>query len=263
MNNSKDALEKSFNLLKPYSDLYRSDAKRFLHSLEILEAEGILKTGKRVLDIGSGIGIMSVAMRQIGCSVESVDKFIFPEEEENMFLRKDEFKSLKKIWDGQNIKINSIDIEEGILPYDDNSFDIVNFDATIEHFVNSPKNLLIEILRILNQGGVLIVTTPNLANLLRRIRFVFGLSPNWDLGEYFNEGKNFRGHRREFTLSEVKKMLLWTGFEIQRAETRNVFFNAKRLIHPKKFPAHLSSLLSTPLKNSRELIYVVAKKPSK
>jgi len=46
------ALEESYSILKPYSDTYNVDKKRFLYSLFLLEEFGVLNGSKKILDIG-------------------------------------------------------------------------------------------------------------------------------------------------------------------------------------------------------------------
>ena len=55
---------------------------------------------------------------------------------------------------------SGIDFEKDILPYKDDSFDIVMFTAVIEHLYNA-NLVLSEIYRILRQKGILIIITPN------------------------------------------------------------------------------------------------------
>lgn len=258
MDNLKEALEKSYETLRPFSDKYRNDFRRFLISLKLLASKTKIE-GKKILDVGSGIGIMVSALNNLGGDASGVDKFIFPEESENFYSIED-FNSLKDIWEKKNIKIINADISAEKLPFDDGQFDIVICDATIEHLNESPKRLFREVNRILKNGGLFLVTTPNFASLLKRLRFLFGRSPNWDINDFFKSGSNFRGHRREFTISEIIRMLEWSSFEIIKKKTKNIFFNLKKLFSLKKSPAQICGFLSYPFLSMRDMIYVVARK---
>lgn len=259
----KSALDRSYEALVPYSEKYRGDKKRFLRSLEILSKAGVFTKRKQILEIGCGIGIMAVACKLCGADVYGIDKFIFPDEDKNLYTidnTDDNFTQLQRVWDEYSINISSADIENEALPFANEKFDLVNFDATIEHLKHSPKMLFAEVRRVLKKDGLFLVTTPNLANLLRRVRFMVGRSPNWDVTEYFNEGPNFRGHRREFTLKELISMLLWSEFQIESIKTYNVFSNYRRLLKPKKVIYQLSLILSVPFTRAREMLYVLGKK---
>lgn len=257
-NNIKKSLEKSYQILQPFSEKYKADFKRFLFSLDLLALEGAIKE-KRILDIGSGIGIMAIALNNLEAQTIGIDKLIFPEEEKNLYTITD-FGGLKRIWEENGFKTVKADAAKERLPFGDRDFDVIICDATIEHLDESPKNFFREARRILKNGGLFLVTTPNLANLLKRLRFLTGRSPYWDIKDYFNEGSNFRGHKREFTMDELVKMLEWSSFEIVKKVTKNIFWNPKRLFAAKKMPAQICDILSYPFSSMREMIYVLAKK---
>lgn len=62
------------------------------------------------------------------------------------------------------------------LPFENNHFDFVYAGEIIEHIFDT-KSFLKEIHRVLKPGGYLILTTPNLARLDDRIKFIFGKTP--------------------------------------------------------------------------------------
>ncbi len=222
-NKVNEFLEKSYQILQPFSEKYKIDFKRFLFSLNLLVPEQDIR-GKKILDIGGGIGIMAIALKNLGAQVTITDKFIFPDESKNCYTISN-FDKLKHIWDENRIEVVRADVAKDKLPFNDNYFDIVTCDATIEHLDMSPKILFEEVRRILKGNGLFLVTTPNLADLLRRLRFfLLGRSPHWDLKDFFDSGSNFRGHRREFTLDEVSKMLEWSFFRVLQKNNKNVFF---------------------------------------
>lgn len=256
---TEEALKKSYQLFEPFSRQYKIDFRRFLFSLDLLSSYNAIK-GKKILDIGSGIGIMVNALENLGAHVVGVDKFIFPDEKQNFYTISDPEK-LQSIWERGQVKIIKNDILNEPLPFPEKTFDVVISNATIEHLPESPKDLFHEMHRVLKKEGLVFITTPNLSNLLRRLRFfLLGRSPHWDLKDFFESGSNFRGHRREFTPSELVKMLRWSSFEVVKKATKNVFFNPNRLFHKQKIFAQISSILSWPFFSMREMIYVLAKK---
>ena len=94
-------------------------------------------------------------------------------------------------------------------PFDDGSFATVLCMEVVEHLVYSPSHVLYEASRVLAEGGILVVSTPNavsgtnLARLLRR-RNVHG--------PYSGYGAHGR-HNREFTGDELQRLLRHAGFE--------------------------------------------------
>lgn len=63
-------------------------------------------------------------------------------------------------YDCYGIDADECDFEIDCLPFENNSFDIVHFNAVIEHLSN-PENILSEIKDMLKKDGVVIINTPN------------------------------------------------------------------------------------------------------
>lgn len=236
---------------------YEIDRKRFAFSLQLLDEQQVIR-GKRILDLGSGVGIFALALSKLGAKVFGLDKFIFPHSMDNPYKIKD-FESLRKIWDRNGLQITEGDLLAA-LPFSDREFDAVNCDATIEHLPYSPQHLFTEVKRVLRPQGVFLITTPNFANLLRRIRFLFGKSPQWDIRDYFERGELFTGHRREFTVSELCTMVSLSGFTIRTWCTKNSFLNWSRILHPQKWRAHWCTVFSLPFPRMRDIIFLLAQK---
>jgi len=96
----------------------------------------------------------------------------------------------------------------GPLPFKDASITAIVTGEFIEHPFNI-KEIFEEFQRVLIPGGIVIVTTPNLAALQDRVRFMFGNSPRHvnALHPYLFV------HIRPFTAKSLKRMLVATGFE--------------------------------------------------
>jgi 2-polyprenyl-3-methyl-5-hydroxy-6-metoxy-1,4-benzoquinol methylase len=82
-----------------------------------------------ILDLGCGTDDFSKALRQVGYQAEGIDN-------------------------------DRVDFEKDILPYANNFFQIVHFNAVLEHIKN-PEHIMLEIRRILKPGGLVIINTPN------------------------------------------------------------------------------------------------------
>ena len=106
------------------------------------------------------------------------------------------------------------------LPIVDDSFDLIILDDVIEH-LDDPLHVLKESRRVLRNGGLLAIITPNQANLKNRIRLLLGKSVHDPLDYWLVTGRKesggrtyFMGHIREYTVQEVKSMSSMAGFGV-------------------------------------------------
>jgi methionine biosynthesis protein MetW len=112
--------------------------------------------------------------------------------------------------------------DKASLPYEDNFFDIVVAGEIIEHIFDTDL-FLTEIRRVLKLGGKLLISTPNVASLGRRLLLLFGASPLVELSP--NEPGSV-GHIRYFTFKTLKKILEKHGFKILASRTDCVNFSS-------------------------------------
>jgi len=143
--------------------------------------------GKKIVDLGAQPFILSCMLALEGYDVTAVD--IDPE-------------PYMKIAEACNVSVIKSDLEKGInLP--DSMFDCAVFSEVIEHL--NPYYLgttFSEIHRILKPGGILILTTPNIARMSNRLKLIFGKNP---IPPY---------HVKEYTMDEVSSFLINGGFDI-------------------------------------------------
>jgi len=113
--------------------------------------------------------------------------------------------------ESRGITVKQCNIEEG-LPFEDRSFDVVICSEVIEHLF-FPYKLLEDIWRVLRDNGCLILTTPNVAYIVRRICLLVGKFPEetrWAATSCTNEWE----HIRFFTVASLEKLLKDTRFKI-------------------------------------------------
>lgn len=115
-----------------------------------------------ILDIGCGGGAVT----------KTIGKYFEAKEIYGIEINKDLIKKAKE----KNIKVQNINVEKQLLPYKDNSFDLITSFGLLEH-LKYYDNLLQEIYRVLKKGGYLIVTVPNLTSWVNRISLLFGWQP--------------------------------------------------------------------------------------
>jgi ubiquinone/menaquinone biosynthesis C-methylase UbiE len=116
------------------------------------------------------------------------------------------------------------------LPFSDAFFDVIILTEVLEHTSN-PELVLSEVHRTLKVGGKFYVTTPNidgngflygrLKQLTKKIGF--RLKERRNIYKQIEESERLydvKGHVREFTIEELKTMLLQVGFSNLRSYTR-------------------------------------------
>jgi len=133
--------------------------------------------------------------------------------------------------------------DESSLPYDDNFFDIIVAGEIIEHIFDTDF-FLEEVRRVLKPQGKLLISTPNLASLGRRLFLFFGVSPLVELSP--NEPGSV-GHIRYFTFKTLKDLLKKHGFKTLLFQSDCVNFSKNGLTKSahfaKLFPKFGASLI--------------------
>lgn len=93
-------------------------------------------------------------------------------------------------------------LEEGLALEQDSLDAVTSFDS-MEHWHRSPKALFREVVRTLKPGGILLLGTPNAANLRKRVEAVLGRT-EWSSMNDWYEQPIFRGHVREPTVHDYR-----------------------------------------------------------
>ncbi len=109
----------------------------------MLESDCDLK-GKRILDIGAGVGGTAVVLRDLGAEVTAVDR------------NPERVAAILALPGG----IDARTADAGDLPFTAGSFDAVILQDVIEHCIDA-ASVLREIRRVLRPGGLAYLSTPN------------------------------------------------------------------------------------------------------
>lgn len=101
------------------------------------------------------------------------------------------------------------------LPYEDSFFDVIACIDEIEH-IRNPFSFIKECHRLLNTGGSLIISTPNLSSLRSRWRFFLTSHHNKGKAPLNENQVSPYHHINLLTLHELRYMLHTQGFRIIR-----------------------------------------------
>ncbi len=207
---NRDALKKAYQVLAPYSDKQKWEFNSNLIQLNFL-IKYLPKKGK-ILDVGSYIGILALALKFLDYDIEAADKYLFLPS--NGFFVSD-IDNLKKIWDKYHFRVSSKDFLTDDMG---KKFDAIISAAVIEH-QRYPKIFIENLVKNLNSGGLLYIATPNVNNLMNRFRVFFGRAPMANISDFYLDGHEFNGHWREYNLQELITMFNLSNIDIVASKT--------------------------------------------
>lgn len=181
-------------IYRPYYYLNKADQERIKIVLKLIGK------GKKVLDIACYDGYIGEKIKNNNNKVFGVDAS----------------KGAVAIAAKRGLITRVSDIEKG-LPYKDNFYDMVFAGEVIEHIVDTDF-FMEEIKRVLKRNGELVITTPNIASLDRRLMLLFNQNPF--LPASFDFPANTpAGHLRFFNNRLLLNFLKHKGFKIISIES--------------------------------------------
>jgi SAM-dependent methyltransferase len=160
-------------------------------------------TGRRVLDIGCGNGALLYNLRDRFAELHGID------------LAEARVAHARSALAGLAARVTPGNVEEGA-PFPDEHFTLVVCADVLEHVVDVWAAVA-EMRRILERGGRLLLTTPNVASLRRRAtllagRFPSTSAPDQRLGLRTPEEMLDGGHLHYFTFSMLDRILARCSF---------------------------------------------------
>jgi len=159
------------------SEQKKNEADYYVYLLHLASYNYATKyaKGNKVLDYGCGTGYGSKILSKVAESVIGIDI-----SSEAIIYAQNNFGSPNTYY---------LKIENGFLPFNDNSFDLITSFQVIEHIYDT-KQYLNEIERVLKPGGLFLLTTPD-----RETR-LFTFQKPWN---YY--------HMKEYSILQLKNLL--------------------------------------------------------
>jgi SAM-dependent methyltransferase len=163
-----------------------------------------------VLEIGSFFGVVCMALKFLGYDVTASDipEYIEMPEQAKRYSR-------------HGISTASVRLQDYILPFSDETFDVIIMCEVLEHLNFNPLPLLKEINRIGKPNSVFYLALPNGASIYNRRAVAMGHGIGRMVESFFEQldprsSAIVYGHWREYTGSEVRQMLEPLGFRIAK-----------------------------------------------
>jgi len=115
-------------------------------------------------------------------------------------------------------RVDLFDAEKDRYPYADGHFETVLACEIFEHMLHDPMHMLIEMHRVLEEGGTLVLTTPNVASFTAVARSLEQSGNPQLYSKFADPRREFADteiqHVREYTPKELREAVESAGFEI-------------------------------------------------
>jgi hypothetical protein len=120
--------------------------------------------------------------------------------------------------------VPGFDLETAAIPLPEGSVDLVLCLEVLEHLMFDPMHVLGEINRILKMGGMLLLSTPNLASWKAAVGILTGCSP-LSYGKFSKARQLGSMHVREWTPNEIEVLFKAAGLD-PMLTTQNAYHTA-------------------------------------
>lgn len=104
-------------------------------------------------------------------------------------------------------------------PFPDNCFELVTMNQLLEHVLDTDRALS-ECFRVLDHGGRLLISSPNLCSLFQRMLVLAGMQPTTlhvskvQVGNFMRGTETRNEHVHAFAMSALADLLQYHGFKI-------------------------------------------------
>ena len=209
-----------------------------------------LKPGGKILDFGCGPMDFNGILQSMGYLCTGYDDL----SDEWHKIESNKIKIYNYV-DKLGMKLDKA-TEKGFL-YPDEEFDMFMTHDVMEHIHDSPKDMLIDGLRKVKPGGYLYITVPSAVNIKKRFNLLRGITNYPSFEQYYWHPKPWRGHIREYSRNDLKK--LTELLELELVELTTVHHMLDSL---SGLTLRLYKFISAFMPNGKDTWKLVAKKPS-
>jgi SAM-dependent methyltransferase len=236
---------------------YREDLVQWAradHDRQVFQVDLVaqLAPGGTVVDLGGGFTTFTIGCAAAGMTAIIVDDFADP-------AYVDKVESASRVHREHGVQLVTRDLIADGLGMEPRSIDIIASFDSLEHWHNSPKALLAEVVRALRPGGWFFLGVPNALNLRKRIAVPFGRAKWSQMADWY-EQPVFRGHVREPDVDDLR----YIARDMALVNVQVLGRNWQGLKHPNRRVRRITALIDRPLRSRPSLcsdIYLLGQKP--
>ena len=174
-----------------------------------------------VVELGAAPGDQAIALARLGYAVTAVDLGEASDE-----WGQQSPGTMEAGFAEAGIDLLIWDLENVPYPIADSAFDVVLLTEVLEHLREYPARTLAEGYRILRPGGLLVLSTPNAAYILNRVKLLCGKSAYSSVNDWLY-GLPHARHAREYTKSELELIVRHVGFEPVSIDGRHFYVQTR------------------------------------
>jgi SAM-dependent methyltransferase len=167
-----------------------------------------LEPGAKILDFGSGPCDKTAVIQSLGYQCSAFDDL-----RDDWHLMGDNRSQILEFAKSFGIDFNLA--ENGYLPFEKESFDMVMMHDVLEHLHDSPRVLLNDLAELVKPGGLLFLTVPSAVNIKKRLEVLLGRTNLPEFSTYYWAPGAWRGHIREYAKNDMVMLSKYLEFSVE------------------------------------------------
>ena len=208
-----------------------------------------LRPPARVLDFGAGPCDKTAVLASMGYDCTACDDL-----NDNWHRLPGNREKILAFAGEMGIEFHLLEGDHGV-PFPLESFDMLMMNDVLEHLHNSPRELLVNLLGYVKPGGYLLITVPNLVNLMKRVRVLAGKTNLGSYESYFWTPGQWRGHIREYVRDDLLQLAHFLNLEILQLKSCNhMLYAMPKALRP------VWCFLTGILRNGKDSLMLLARK---